>query len=235
MASSLAPGHLFSKQSQAIFYNWKTDPVQSMLDFDYICKREIPSIAALVSPGTSKGNTKLFFGTDELFVPLFGNTLEAADAYPNADVFINFASFRSAYSSSMEALQIPSIRVVVIIAEGVPISDARRLIAMAKKLNKVVIGPATVGGIQAGAFKIADTAGTPENVIACKLYRPGCVGFVSKSGGLSNECYNILSRKTNGLFEGIAIGGDVFSGSTFVDHVLRFEQMEEVKMIVILG
>ena len=67
------------------------------------------------------------------------------------------------------------------------------------------------------------------------MFRPGCVGFVSKSGGLSNECYNILSRKTNGLFEGIAIGGDVFSGSTFVDHVLRFEQMEEVKMIVILG
>jgi len=98
-----------------------------------------------------------------------------------------------------------------------------------------VIGPATVGGIQAGAFKIADTAGTPKNVIDCKLYRPGCVGFVSKSGGLSNECYNILSRKTNGLFEGIAIGGDVFSGSTFVDHVLRFQRMEEVKMIVILG
>ena len=55
-----------------------------------------------------------FFGTDELFVPLFGNTPEAADAFPNADVFINFASFRSAYSSSMEALQIPSIRVVCI-------------------------------------------------------------------------------------------------------------------------
>ena len=74
--------------------------------------RPTPSIAALISPGTSRGNTKLFFGTDELFVPLFGNTVEAAEAHPNADVFINFASFRSAYSSSMEALQIPSIRVV---------------------------------------------------------------------------------------------------------------------------
>merc|ERR1712137_469069 len=228
-------GHLFSRTSQAIFYNWKSDPVQSMLDFDYICRRDLPSIAALVTPGSSKGHQKLFFGTKEVFVPLYGDTPSAAQAFPQADVFINFASFRSAYASSMEALQLDSIRVVVIIAEGVPISDARRLIAMAKKLGKVVIGPATVGGIQAGAFKIADTAGTPKNVIDCKLYRPGCVGFVSKSGGLSNECYNILSRKTNGLFEGIAIGGDVFSGSTFVDHVLRFQRMEEVKMIVILG
>jgi len=228
-------GHLFSRTSQAIFYNWKSDPVQSMLDFDYICRRDLPSIAALVTPGSSKGHQKLFFGTKEVFVPLYGDTPSAAQAFPQADVFINFASFRSAYSSSMEALQLESIRVVVIIAEGVPISDARRLIARAKALGKVVIGPATVGGIQAGAFKIADTAGTPQNVIECKLYRPGCVGFVSKSGGLSNECYNILSRKTNGLFEGIAIGGDVFSGSTFVDHVLRFQRMEEVKMIVILG
>merc|ERR1712137_1271439 len=49
-------GHLFSRTSQAIFYNWKTDPVQSMLDFDYICRRDLPSIAALVTPGSSKGN-----------------------------------------------------------------------------------------------------------------------------------------------------------------------------------
>ena len=115
---------------------------------------DLPSIAALVTPGSSKGNQKLFFGTKEVFVPLYGDTQSAAQAFPQADVFINFASFRSAYASSMEALQLDSIRVVVIIAEGVPISDARRLIAMAKKLGKVVIGPATVGGIQAGAFKI---------------------------------------------------------------------------------
>ena len=48
---------------------------------------------------------------------------------------------------------------------------------------------------------IGDTAGTVENIVRCKLYRPGCVGFVSKSGGLSNEMYNILGRTTNGLYE----------------------------------
>jgi hypothetical protein len=55
---------------------------------------------------------------------------------------------------------------------------------------------------QAGAFKIGDTAGTLDNIIACKLYRPGSVGFVSKSGGMSNELYNVLSRATDGLYEG---------------------------------
>ena len=55
---------------------------------------------------------------------------------------------------------------------------------------------------QAGAFRIGDTAGTLDNIVSCKLYRPGSVGFVSKSGGMSNEMYNVLSRTTDGLYEG---------------------------------
>nr|KAJ0191018.1 hypothetical protein LSAT_V11C800453100 [Lactuca sativa] len=86
-----------------------------------------------------------------------------------------------AAASSNLALKQPTIRVVAIIAEGVPESDTKELIIYARANNKVVIGPATVGGIQAGAFKIGDTAGTIDNIIQCKLYRPGSVGFVSKS------------------------------------------------------
>ncbi|KAG0478327.1 hypothetical protein HPP92_013046 [Vanilla planifolia] len=102
-------------------------------------------------------------------------------------------------------------------------------------VTSVVIGPATVGGIQAGAFKIGDTAGTIDNIINCKLYRPGSVGFVSKSGGMSNELYNTIARVTDGIYEGIAIGGDVFPGSTLSDHVVRFNNIPQVKMIVVLG
>lgn len=216
-------------------YNWKPLPVQRMLDFDYLCQRKTPSIAGLISPGAQKGNHKVFFGTGEIMIPVYGSVEEAAASHPDARVFINYASFRSAYESSSLALNQPTIQTVVIIAEGVPVTQARLLIAQAKKSGKVVIGPATVGGIQAGAFKIGDTAGMTDNILACKLYRPGSVGFVSKSGGLSNEMYNILSKTTDGIFEGISIGGDVFSGSTFVDHALRFEKMDEVKMIVVLG
>ena len=62
-----------------------------------------------------------------------------------------------------------------------------------------------------------------DNIIASKLYRPGSVGYVSKSGGMSNELNNILSLVTNGTYEGIAIGGDRYPGSTFIDHLLRYE------------
>ena len=47
-----------------------------------------------------------------------------------------------------------------------------------------------------------------DNIIASKLYRPGSVAYVSRSGGMSNELNNIISRNSNGVAEGIAIGGD---------------------------
>ncbi|XWS08488.1 hypothetical protein CRYUN_Cryun40dG0006700 [Craigia yunnanensis] len=230
----MATGQLFSRTTQALFYNYKQLPIQRMLDFDFLCGRETPSVAGIINPG-AEGFQKLFFGQEEIAIPVHSAIEAACAAHPTADVFINFASFRSAAASSMAALKQPTIRVVAIIAEGVPESDTKQLIAYARSNNKVVIGPATVGGIQAGAFKIGDTAGTIDNIIHCKLYRPGSVGFVSKSGGMSNEMYNTIARVTDGIYEGIAIGGDVFPGSTLSDHVLRFNNIPQVKMIVVLG
>lgn len=56
--------------------------------------------------------------------------------------------FCSAFESSLEALQQPTIRVVAVIAEGVPEADTKKLIAYAREHNKILLGPATVGGIQ---------------------------------------------------------------------------------------
>ncbi|PSC69965.1 ATP-citrate synthase beta chain 2 [Micractinium conductrix] len=230
-----AAGQIFSKDTQAIFFNWKQLPVQRMLDFDYLCGRSTPSVAVIVQPGSGGGFQKLFFGKEEIAIPQMGSIEEAAAAYPKADVFVNFASYRSAYESSLEALRQPTIRVCAIIAEGVPERDTKQLIAFAQANKKIIIGPATVGGVQAGAFKIGDAAGTLDNIVACKLYRPGSVGFVSKSGGMSNELYNVIARAADGIYEGIAIGGDAFPGSTLSDHCLRYQNIPQVKMIVVLG
>uniref|UniRef100_A0A0D6R5U4 ATP citrate synthase n=1 Tax=Araucaria cunninghamii TaxID=56994 RepID=A0A0D6R5U4_ARACU len=230
----MASGQIFSRTTQALFYNYKQLPIQRMLDFDFLCGRETPSVAGIINPG-SEGFQKLFFGQEEIAIPVHSTIEAACAAHPTADVFINFASFRSAFASSMSALKQSTIRVVAIIAEGVPEGDTKQLIAFARANHKVILGPATVGGIQAGAFKIGDTAGTIDNIIQCRLYRPGSVGFVSKSGGMSNEMYNTIARVTDGIYEGIAIGGDVFPGSTLSDHVLRFNNIPQVKMMVVLG
>lgn len=226
---------LFSKETTALIYNFKANPVQRMLDFDYISRREKPSVAGLISPGSKGGYHKAFFGAEEIMIPIYGSIEEASEKHHDSDVLINFASFRSAYDSSKKALENERIKTVVIIAEGIPENQIKDLIKISKEKDKMIIGPATVGGVQAGAFKIGNTAGTVDNIISCRLNRPGSVGFVSKSGGLSNEMYNILSQTTDGLFEGIAIGGDAYPGSTLLEHLLRYEKIDEIKMNVVLG
>ena len=226
---------LFNKQSRAFIYNLQVNAVQRMLDFDYAAKRETPSVAAIINPTGSDGYSKFFFGPREVLIPIYKSMKTATEKQPDADVLINFASFRSAASATMEAFQYDSIRTVVIIAEGIPERQVKELIAKADALGKVIIGPATVGGIVAGQFKVGNTGGTIENILESKLHRPGSVGFVSKSGGLSNETYNIIALNTDGLYEGIAIGGDRYPGSSLLDHLLRYEKNPEIKMLVCLG
>jgi len=189
---------------------------------------------AMITPERG-GFEKFFWGTKEVRIPRITGIAEATARFPEADVMVNFASQRSAYDVTTEALDSDTIRTVAVIAEGIPERQARIMSVTAKKKGKWIIGPATVGGVTAGAFKIGNAAGTMENIKMAKLYRPGSVGFVSVSGGLSNEMYNVIARNTDGLYEGIAIGGDAFPGSSLLDHLLRYEVNPEIKMVVCLG
>lgn len=228
------PAEIFQKDTTSIVYGYQQNAIQRMLDFDFACGRTVPSVAAIVNPSRA-GWHKAFYGTKEILVPMFRSLADATAKYPKADVVVNFSSQRSAYPTTMEALENQNIKTVAVIAEGVPERKARMLASVAKEKGKWIIGPATVGGIKSGCFKIGNTAGTIDNIVESKLHRPGSVGFVSKSGGLSNECYNIIARNSNGLYEGIAIGGDAYPGSTLLDHILRYEKIPEVRMIAALG
>ncbi len=225
---------LFDKNTQAIIFGLQQRAIQRMLDFDYVCERETPSIVAIVNP-TRGGYHKCFWGSEEIILPIYTNIEEAAKNHPQADVMINFASFRSAYPRTKEAFEIDSIRTVAIIAEGIPERYTKELVALAKQKGKWIIGPATVGAIKGGVFKIGNTGGMIDNIIASRLHRPGSVAFVSKSGGLLNELNNIVSRNSDGVYEGIAIGGDLYPGSTFIDHLMRYEQDSDAAMMVLLG
>merc|ERR1712003_295492 len=123
----------------------------------------------------------------------------------------------------MEAMNYPQVKTVAIIAEGVPEQQTRELIKTAEAKGVGMIGPATVGGIKPGCIRIGNTGGMLDNIVMSRLYRPGSVAYVSKSGGMSNELNNIVCRNSNGVFEGVAIGGDRYPGSRFIDHLLQFE------------
>jgi ATP citrate (pro-S)-lyase len=122
----------------------------------------------------------------------------------------------------MEGLDYKQLRAIAIIAEGIPENMTRALNKKGADNNVVIIGPATVGGIKPGCFRIGNTGGMMDNIIRSKLYRPGNVAYVSRSGGMSNELNNIICLQTNGVYEGVAIGGDRYPGTSFMDHLIRY-------------
>ncbi|XP_038830696.1 ATP-citrate synthase-like [Salvelinus namaycush] len=226
---------LFSRNTKAIIWGMQTRAVQGMLDFDYVCSRDEPSVAAMVYPFTGDHKQKFYWGHKEILIPVYKNMADAMKKHPEVDVLISFASLRSAFDSTMETMQYSQIHTIAIIAEGIPEAQTRKLIKRADENGVTIIGPATVGGIKPGCFKIGNTGGMLDNILASNLYRPGSVAYVSRSGGMSNELNNIVSHTTDGVYEGVAIGGDRYPGSTFMDHVLRYQDTPEVKMIVMLG
>lgn len=226
---------LFTSSTKCIVWGMQTKAVQSMLDFDFVSSRKEPSVVSMVYPFTGDHKLKFYWGHKEILVPIYKNMADAMKKCPTADVLVNFASLRSAYESTLETMTFPQIRTIAIIAEGIPENMTRKMNKLARSKGVTIIGPATVGGIKPGALKIGNTGGMMDNLLASKLYRPGSVAYVSRSGGMSNELNNIVSRATNGVYEGVAIGGDRYPGTTFMDHLLRYEQDPNIKMLILLG
>ncbi|KIY63972.1 ATP citrate lyase isoform 2 [Cylindrobasidium torrendii FP15055 ss-10] len=227
----------FDASTRCLVYGLQPRAIQGMLDFDYSCGRATPSVAAMIYPFGGHHIQKFYWGTKETLLPVYTSVDEAVAKHPDVDSVVNFASSRSVLGSTMEILNTHSdkIKSIALIAEGVPERHARDILYEAQERGVLIIGPATVGGIKPGCFRIGNSGGMMDNIIASKLYRAGSVGYVSKSGGMSNELNNILSFTTNGTYEGIAIGGDRYPGSTFIDHLLRYEADPDCKMLVLLG
>ncbi len=211
---------------KAVIYNPKGKFIQGMLDFDYACGRE-PSIIACVGP--KKGIFRAFYGAREILIPIYDSLADVSEA----DVLINLASQRSAAEITKRALELDNLKRIVIVAEGVREQEVKELIT--NKKDKIIIGPATVGFVRGGEFKGGLAGGDITNIVKSKLYLKGSVGLVSKSGGMLNELMRIISRSSDGICEAVAVGGEVFPCSTMLDHILRFENDPEIKLIVALG
>ncbi|XP_064647409.1 ATP-citrate synthase-like isoform X1 [Lineus longissimus] len=233
--SSSNPNKTFTNRTRCIIWGMQPRAVQSMMDFDHVCRRKEPSVACMIYPFTGDHKQKFYWGHKEILLPVYKNMDDAMKKHPDADVLISFASLRSAYESTLEVMTYPQIKTIAIIAEGIPENLTRKINKLAVDKGICIIGPATVGGIKPGCFKIGNTGGMMDNILASKLYRPGSIAYVSRSGGMSNELNNIIALNANGVYEGVAIGGDRYPGTTFMDHMVRYHDDPAVKMIVLLG
>jgi ATP citrate (pro-S)-lyase len=99
-----------------------------MLDFDFVCSRIEPSVVASTYPFTGDHKQKFYFGHKEILLPAYRSMRTAFESHPDATILVTFASLRSVYETVVEALNFSQLKVIAIIAEGVPENQTRKLI-----------------------------------------------------------------------------------------------------------
>ncbi len=205
-----------------------------MAEFCYLNKKSLYVEAFVYPPDAGKTN-EVPYGSGLLTIPVYKTVAEATKNHPGINTSLVYIGADRACAGTLEALNDPHIKLVSMITEGVPEKDAKLLAKQATKLGKVFNGPSSIGIISAGSCRLGVIGGAFDNLVACKLYREGSFGVITKSGGLSNEIIWICSQFADGITTAIGIGGDAYPGTDYVSYLEMFENDPKTKAVVIVG
>jgi len=164
-------------------------------------------------------------GLSHLERPVF-NTVDLAVRATGADVSIIFVPPAFAADAIMEAAD-AGIGVIVCITEGIPTKDMMQVKAYLKGKNCRLIGPNCPGVITAEECKVGIMPGF--------IFKKGTIGIVSKSGTLTYEAVDQLTRAGLGQTTAIGIGGDPIIGTTTKEAVELLMNDPETEAIVMIG
>jgi succinyl-CoA synthetase alpha subunit len=158
-------------------------------------------------------------------VPIF-NTMQEAVEQTGADTSCIFVPAAFAADAAMEAAE-AGIEVIVNITEGIPVSDALKQYNYIQRFGATMIGPNCPGIVTVGQCKVG--------IMPARIFSPGPVGLISRSGTLTYEVVNALTQAGLGQTTCIGIGGDPIIGSTFIDLLMEFEQDDATECVVVIG
>ncbi len=175
-------------------------------------------VVAGVTPG--KGGQH-FEGT----VPIYDTVYDAVQA-TGANTSVIYVPPMFAADAMMEAAA-AGVKLIVCITEGVPVLDMTRVYPYVREHGARLIGPNCPGLITPGQSKVG--------IIPGRICAPGNVGVVSRSGTLTYEVVNQLTRAGIGQSSCVGIGGDPINGTNFIDCLAAFEADPHTKAVAMMG
>jgi succinyl-CoA synthetase alpha subunit len=175
-------------------------------------------VVAGVTPG--KGGQKF-----EGRVPVFNTVAQAVEA-TRANCSVIYVPPMAAAGAIFEAVD-AGIPLVVCITEGIPVMHMSRVMPFVRARGARLIGPNCPGLITPGESKVG--------IIPGNICSPGRVGLVSRSGTLTYEVVNQLTRNGIGQSTCVGIGGDPIIGTDFIDCLAAFQDDPGTEAIVMIG
>jgi malate-CoA ligase subunit alpha len=187
--------------------------------------REMIAYGTRVVGGVTPGKG----GQRHLDLPVFDTVKDAVRA-TGAEASLLFVPPPFAADALMEAAD-AGLSLVCIITDGIPIQDMMRVKRYLRRYPRerrtTIVGPNCAGIISAGKAMMGIMPG--------HIYMPGHVGIVSRSGTLGYEAASQMKQLGIGVSTSVGIGGDPINGSSFMDHLERFERDPQTEAVIMIG
>ena len=174
-------------------------------------------LVAGVTPG--KGGAK------HLDRPVF-NTVSEAVEKEGANTSVIFVPPPFAADAILESAE-AGVKTIICITEGIPVADMIPVYAYVKEQGAALVGPNCPGVLTPGQAKVG--------IMPAMIFSEGPVGVVSRSGTLTYEAVDQLTRQNLGQSTAVGIGGDPIIGSRFIDVLKRFEADDATEAVVMIG
>ena len=164
-------------------------------------------------------------GQTHLGRPVYNTVAEAVEQ-ENANTSIIFVPPPFAADAIQESAD-AGAEVIICITEGIPVADMKPTYQYVKKKGAHLIGPNCPGVITPGAAKVG--------IMPAMIFEPGSIGIISRSGTLTYEAVDQITRAGFGQSTAVGIGGDPVIGTRFIDALELFEDDPDTDGIVLIG